>query len=154
LGGSKQSVATFRLADGILANGTLNATDFGLENGIVSALLSGSAALTKDTQGSVLLSGANTLTGSTDINAGTLSLTGFGTLPSGSLTLTNSTSVLNLGTLPQSVASLRLAAGSLQGGSLTAATYALENGFISTALRGGAASKNTLDLCSSRVPMC
>lgn len=144
LGASTQSVSVFRLTDGLLSNGTLSATTLALENGAVSAVLSGSAAVVKSTLGSVSLSGANTLTGSTDINAGAITLTGAGKIASGSLTLSDSTSLLDLGATTQSVAAFRLSSGSLQNGSLSATSYTLENGFISTVLLGSAAlQKNT-----------
>jgi hypothetical protein len=40
-------------------SGSLTASSFGLESGLVSAVLGGTATLTKSTGGTVVLSGAN-----------------------------------------------------------------------------------------------
>lgn len=52
--------------------GALTGTSFTLQSGTVSAVLSGNGTVTKNTSGSVTLSGSNNFTGSTTVSAGTL----------------------------------------------------------------------------------
>jgi autotransporter-associated beta strand protein len=52
--------------------GTLTGSSYTLQSGTVSAILAGNTTVTKNTSGTVTLSGANTFTGSTTISAGTL----------------------------------------------------------------------------------
>jgi autotransporter-associated beta strand protein/predicted outer membrane repeat protein len=73
LGGGTDTVGKLTLSDGALSNGTLTAAaDYDLRNGNVFATLAGSKALVKTTAGTVRLFGANTFTGGTFVNAGTL----------------------------------------------------------------------------------
>ena len=58
--------------------GTLSGTSYSMQNGNVSAILAGTGALTKTTAGVVTLSGVNTYTGRTTINAGILSVASIG----------------------------------------------------------------------------
>jgi fibronectin-binding autotransporter adhesin len=62
------------LTGGTIQNGTLSSSIFNLQSGTVSAVLTGSGAVSKTTSGTVTLSGANTYTGGTTITAGTLSI--------------------------------------------------------------------------------
>lgn len=55
--------------------GVLTGTSYTLSSGTVSAILGGSGAVSKTGAGTVVLNGANTLTGVTDIQGGTLSVT-------------------------------------------------------------------------------
>ena len=93
------SVGTVTLDGGGAINGTgtsaLTSTGtFEMKSGTVNAILAGSGIpLNKTTSGTVTLSGADTYTGATTINAGTLNVTG--SLASGSaVTVNNSGSVL------------------------------------------------------------
>jgi autotransporter-associated beta strand protein len=69
LGATAQRVAAFRLAAGTVQNGSLTASSFGLESGLVSAVLGGTATLTKSTGGTAALSGANDLSGLMEIKS-------------------------------------------------------------------------------------
>jgi autotransporter-associated beta strand protein len=85
------------ISGGTVTNGTITnntATNFDAQSGSVAAILAGSAGLTKSGAGMLSLSGANTYTGTTTVDEGTLSL---GT--SGSLTATTSVTVTNGATL-------------------------------------------------------
>lgn len=57
-------------------SGTLTGSSYSVHAGTVSAILGGTAALTKATAGTVTLSGNNTYTGNTTVSAGTLQVTG------------------------------------------------------------------------------
>jgi len=76
LGANSLALTTGKLIldGGELLDGTLSKSsgDFDVRSGIVAAALSGNAGLVKTTSGTVSLSGANTYTGATTVNAGTL----------------------------------------------------------------------------------
>ena len=57
-------------------NGVLSASSYEVLSGCATAILGGGAALTKDTNGTVILYGNNTYAGDTTINAGTLVFNG------------------------------------------------------------------------------
>jgi len=143
LGATEQTVGAFRLVDGSVSNGSLMAGSFGVENGLVSAVLGGAGTLTKSTAGTVTLSGANALTGAMDITGGTLAIGGAGLLTSGSVTV-GGAAVLALGATAQTVGAFRLVDGAVQGGTLTAGSFGVENGLVSAVLSGsGMLTKST-----------
>ena len=57
---------------GSIVNGTLNSTAYGLGGGFISASLIGGGAVTQDGVGTTTLAAANTYSGGTTINSGTL----------------------------------------------------------------------------------
>ena len=70
-----ETVGTVVLASGAINGsgaGTLIGSSYDVRSGSASAILGGTAALTKNTEGTVTLTGANTYTGSTTVNEGTL----------------------------------------------------------------------------------
>ena len=80
LGGLIRTNGAVVLGNGIITNGTLQATSFSVTNGAVYASLTGGANLTKGGAGTVTLASNNTYTGGTMINAGTLALGGSGSI--------------------------------------------------------------------------
>lgn len=85
LGGlTTHSAGEWHLIAGTISNGTLSSGDFTFESGTVSASLQGSGSLTKTTSGSVSLSGSNSYTGVTSVQAGTVTVSGSGSLGNGS----------------------------------------------------------------------
>jgi autotransporter-associated beta strand protein len=99
MGTIADSVGTVTLIGGTIQNGTLTGTGYTLENGTISAILAGAIAVVKNTNNTVTLTNANTISSTTTINAGTLTLSGVnGTAVSttitvnygGTLTLDNS----------------------------------------------------------------
>ncbi len=67
--------------------GILTGSSYNLESGSISAGLGGSGSVTKTTAGTVILSGANTYTGETNLNGGTLVAANANALSSSSLVL-------------------------------------------------------------------
>ena len=81
------SLASGTITDSV-GGGALTASAYSLQSGTVSAVMGGSgAALSKTTAGLVMLTAANSYTGPTTINAGTLQLGATGTLGSGNVTI-------------------------------------------------------------------
>ena len=78
LGSFSDTIGSFSLSAGALAgSGTLTASSFAFSNSSdvgVAAVLAGSGSLTKTGAGTLTLSGANTYTGATIVNGGTLQL--------------------------------------------------------------------------------
>lgn len=94
LGGGTVTLATAILNGGTVTNGTINASaGFTAYSGSVSAQLTGAAGLTKSTAGTLTLSGTNSYTGGTTIEAGTLRV------GDGSATGSLTGNVVNHGTL-------------------------------------------------------
>jgi autotransporter-associated beta strand protein len=78
IGANSDTVGTVTLQNGSItgSTGVLTGSAYNVENGLISANLGGTAALTKSSGGTVTLSGANTYSGTTAINNGTLVLNG------------------------------------------------------------------------------
>ncbi|MCC7486515.1 MAG: autotransporter-associated beta strand repeat-containing protein [Burkholderiales bacterium] len=77
IGGFDQTLAGVQLVAGAItgSGGTLTSTSaYDLRSGTVGAVLAGAVGLTKSTGGTVTLSGANSYTGATAVNAGVLNL--------------------------------------------------------------------------------
>ena len=77
---------------------TNNTTAYDMQSGTASAILSGTAALTKTTGGTVTLSGANTYSGATAINAGTVVAANTNALGNGSAVTVGNGATLDVGT--------------------------------------------------------
>jgi autotransporter-associated beta strand protein len=87
-----------------------------------------------------VLGDANTYSGGTTVNAGTLALSGSGTLGSTSGTVAIGAGTLDLGGLSRTSGAFTLDSGTLRNGTLTAASYGLNNsGTVSAALAGAGA---------------
>ncbi len=140
LGANSDTVGTVILSGGSIAGsgGTLTGTaTHDLRNGAVSATLGGSAGLAKTTAGVVVLSGVNTYSGLTTVNAGTLTLGHASDTLNGPITVNGGT--LNVDN-PDTVEAVTLTAGTIAGDSvLTGSSYEVASGTISAALDGAAA---------------
>ncbi|WP_206244088.1 autotransporter-associated beta strand repeat-containing protein [Novosphingobium terrae] len=132
LGGTTQTTGALTLSSGTISGGEIDASSFTVSSGTISAVLGGSGALTKNDSGTVTLSGANSYTGGTTLNAGTLALSGNGTLGSSSGALTINGGTLNLGGNTLTAGLLTLNGGSIQNGTITStAGIAATSGTIS-----------------------
>jgi len=153
LNGFSSIAGAVTLASGSIINSAgsavLSGTGYAVQSGTISAALgdgSGPSALTKTTGGTVILSGANTYTGGTNVNAGTLALGVVNTLAStGAVTVGGGT--LDLAGNSNTVGVVTLSSGSIvnSGGAATlgGSSYTLESGTVSAAL-GDGASPSTL----------
>jgi len=102
---------------------------FDVRDGSISAILNGANGLTKSTGGTVTLSRANTYTGTTSINLGTLKLAGTGTLGTSGNNLTLAGGSLDLGGLSQTVGAVDIqATGAISNGGTLSATSMTKSG--------------------------
>ena len=138
LGGNSETVGAVTLAGGTITNGTLTGSSYDVRSGTVLAVLAGSAALTKSTAGTTTLSGANSYTGGTTINAGTLALGAANRLADTGAVTVNAGS-FDLGGFSDTVGAVTLAGGSIANGTLTGSSYDMQSGSVSAALAGNAA---------------
>ena len=136
------TVGAVRLMSGTITDsvggGTLTGTSFVVENGTVSAILGGAVALTKNTGGTVTLTKANSYTGLTTVNAGTLAL-GIASAINSSSSVTVSGGILDISSYSDSVGTVTLTSGTITGtsGVLTSsANFALQSGLVSAILSG------------------
>jgi len=107
------------------------------QNNIYSGVLSGTGGFVKAGSGTQTLSGNNSFTGGTVINAGTLALGSANRLAnSGAVTVNVGT--FNLGGFSETVGAVTLAGGTITNGTLTGSSYDLRSGSISAVLAGNA----------------
>jgi autotransporter-associated beta strand protein len=141
-GGNTQVATNVTLSAGSISNGTLVATSYGVQSGVVGATLGGTGALTKTGAGTVLLNSGNTYTGGTTVTLGRLTLGTGGSLAStGAVTLNGGT--LDLGGKSQVSGGFTLTSGALESGTLTASSFSVQSGSVSATLAGaGALSKS------------
>ncbi len=132
----------------ILGTGTLtlNASNFDMQNGTVSANLAGTAGILKSTAGTVLLSGSNSYSGGTTINDGTLQMGAVNTMPAGGAVIVNSPGNFQPANFSQSVGNFS-GDGSTMLGQASTLTITLANdstyvGVISDSGTGSAVTLN------------
>lgn len=104
------------------STGSLTAASYTLRDGAVSAVLAGAGAVTKETGGTVTLSGVNTFTGGITVNAGTLVGAAADTLGAGAVALNAGGTLRLTHALAAGKAGVNLAGGTLTFGTLTEAT--------------------------------
>ncbi len=127
--------------------GVLTGTSYtlnGAGNTSVSAILAGAVSLTKSNTGTATLSGNNTYTGLTDVQAGTLTL-GASDVFANTSTVKVSGGILALGANNDTVAGVQVTGGSITGsGTLTSTTaFDLQAGTISANLGGSVGVNKT-----------
>ncbi|MCX6938015.1 MAG: ice-binding family protein, partial [Verrucomicrobia bacterium] len=104
--------------------------------GTYSGAVSGAGSLEKRGIGALTLTGVNTQTGGTTINAGTLALSGSGTLGASTSALAVNAATLDLGATTQSAGAVTLAGGAIANGTLNGTSYASSGGTVSANLGG------------------
>jgi fibronectin-binding autotransporter adhesin len=106
--------------------GTLTASSYTLQSGTASAILAGSGTITKNTAGTVTLSGANTMSGAVTVSAGTLTAAASSGSALGSVSgvTVSSSGTLLLGASNQinNTASMTLAGGTFAKGNFNEGT--------------------------------
>ena len=139
------AVDTVTLKNGVIGGtGIHQGSSYAVENGMVTARLGGSGALTKTTAGQVILAGANSFTGGTTISGGTLTVSRSGSLDDfGAIAISGGASY-ELGG-PDLVGDVTLIDGTIRGsGALDALSYAVSSGRIEAPLAGtGTITKST-----------
>jgi autotransporter-associated beta strand protein len=131
---SRTGLVTF--SGGTVTNGTITnntATNFAAQSGTVAAILAGSAGLTKSGTGTVSLSGANTYTGTTTVNGGTLQINSSSAIGTNTVSLANATFLTYIGS---GVATLNNAI------TVGSGTSTIANSGSSTLTLGGSLAKN------------
>jgi fibronectin-binding autotransporter adhesin len=121
LAGNSDIVGAVSLKNGAQitgTGGTLTGSSYDVESGSVSAILGGSASLTKSTAGTVTLSGANTYSGATTINGGILSLASTGSINNSSGVILNN-GTFNVSSISGGYTVAALAGTGLISGNLT-----------------------------------
>lgn len=102
-----------------------------------NSVISGNGSVVQKGTGTLVLNGANTYNGTTQINSGTLLLSGSGTLGSSVASLTVNGGVVDLGGTSQTQNTVTFVAGTTQNGTLTASSsFAAQNGTVSANLAG------------------
>ena len=149
LGGTTQVQAALNQAGGAIANGTINvgvygmtggtlavdgivsaATSFDLLDGIVAGTLTGTGALNKTGEGTVVLAGINSYTGGTTIDGGTLAVSELSTLGAETSTTMVNGGTLDFGGTTQVQAALNQSGGTVSNGTINVDTYGMTGGTL------------------------
>ena len=125
----QQNFVALTLKAGSLRGGVFSAGSLVLEDGLVESVLAGSSGMTKTTAGVVTLSGSNTLTGITDLQAGVLRL-GADERIADAGTLWISGGTFDLNGHSESIGVVRLVGGAISGGALSGGSFGIEIGAV------------------------
>ncbi|WP_151671458.1 autotransporter-associated beta strand repeat-containing protein [Nitrincola schmidtii] len=120
----------------INGTGTLTGSSYMVMGGWINARLGGTAALTKNSNETVILTGANTYTGTTTINDGWLRYGADNVISTGAININGG--ILDIGSYSDTVGAVTLTSGSIVGtsGTLTGSSYTVNSGTISARLGG------------------
>jgi autotransporter-associated beta strand protein len=131
---------------GVAMNAVSGGVQFNVVNSAdvltVSGPLAGAANITKIGAGTITLSAANTYTGNTTLNAGTLTISGSGTLGNTANALAINGATLNIGASTQRVGATSISGGTISNGTLAPATLTYDGtaaATISAGISGSAA---------------
>jgi autotransporter-associated beta strand protein len=138
LGGFTETVAGVQLTGGVIGNGTLaSASNFDLRAGAASAALAGAVGLDKTTTGTLVLSGANTYTGTTTVRDGTLALGLAGDRLADASRVVVTGGAFDLGGFTETVAGVRQTGGVIRNGTLVSTSnFDMRAGEASAVLAG------------------
>ncbi|TSA34946.1 MAG: hypothetical protein D4R65_05495 [Verrucomicrobiaceae bacterium] len=142
-GGSLGSLSTNST---ISNNGTLafNRNNTVTQGTDFNSVISGNGSVEQKGTGTLILNGTNTYNGTTTVTSGTLAVSGAGTLGSTTGNLTVAGGIMELGGTSQTKNVVTFTGGTTQNGTLTASTYATQNGTVSAVLAGaGGLTKTT-----------
>jgi autotransporter-associated beta strand protein len=142
------TVGVVTLTSGTIAGttGALTGSSYAVQSGTINGTLTGGGALTKTGAGTVTIQKAQTYTGGTNVNAGTLALGASNVLEDASAVNING-GTLDIGANTDSVGIVTLQSGSITGtgvGKLTGTSYAVQSGTISANLDGSGALTKTM----------
>lgn len=144
IGSYSDTVGNISLSGGSIigSTGVLTSTAYAFTEGTVSAILGGSATISKTGTTTVTLSGNNTHTGAVSITGGTLAY-GANNVLNGNITINGG--ILDIGSYSDTVNTVTLTSGSINGsGTLTGTSYAVADGTINAILAGtGGLTKTT-----------
>lgn len=143
---SNKTVGDVTLRNGVITgvNGgtgntvsVLTGGSYALQSGGVSAILAGSAAVNKTTEGHVYFSANNTYSGGTNVSAGSIGLIGLGTFGTGPLTISGGRVDLGGRTITNTLGPIT-GGGSLHRGTVVnnGGAYELQSGTITASLAG------------------
>ncbi|MFH1982930.1 MAG: autotransporter-associated beta strand repeat-containing protein [Pseudomonadota bacterium] len=143
IAGNSDTVNAVTLTSGSItgSGGVLSSTtDIDARAGGISAILGGSAGLTKTTAGTVILSGANTYTGTTSVNAGSLQLSGGSAIAdAGAVSIADvSGAILDLNNTNETIGSI--AGGGATGGQVTLGSATMTTGNAASTVFAGVVS--------------
>ena len=99
LGGLSHNAGAWTLSGGSISNGTMASGNFTLERGLVSAVMAGTGTLTKTTDETATITGTNTYSGTTSVNAGTLLVNGDNSSATGAVTVASGGTLGGTGTV-------------------------------------------------------
>jgi fibronectin-binding autotransporter adhesin len=142
----QETLANVTMSSGAITGtgaGTLTASAFTFESGTATAILAGSGAtLTKTTNGTVILSGDNSYTGSTNVNAGTLQVSANERIADTS-DLNVSSGTFDVQSFSETVRNVTLSSGSISGtgaGTLVGSSFSVQSGTATAILAGTGAT--------------
>ena len=142
LGATTQNVGLLTLDGGRLSGGSLFGSAYALNAGTVGTVLAGTAAMVKDSAGTVRLTVASVFSGGTTLKAGRLELgLSDALLRTGDFTLEGG--VLDLLGNNQTVGVLTLLGGLVTGGTLTSTGIELQAGVVDSVLAGNVGARKT-----------
>lgn len=146
LNGYSQTVASLSGGGGSGGNVTLGAGTLTVGSGSYAGAITGNGGVSKNTSGTLTLSGSNNYNGLTNITAGTLALGASNVIGAGDVTVNGATAVLSLGAYSDAVGVVALDGGGQITGSgalWSSSDFQLKSGAASAILAGNVGLSKT-----------